>query len=155
MLRVAEQYAATDTGRQRRANEDALLSRSPLFVVADGMGGAQRGEWPRQMPGSPSRTVSRTRARPEAGAARLARAANTRIHERSTVTSSRRAWATTLTAMYVGPRRVDRRHWGTAAPYCLRDGELMRLTDDHSLVASSCARDGLPARSRGATRSAR
>ena len=44
MLRVAEQYAATDTGRQRRANEDSLLARSPLFVVADGMGGAQAGE---------------------------------------------------------------------------------------------------------------
>ncbi len=44
MLRVAEQYAVTDTGRQRRANEDSLLARSPLFVVADGMGGAQAGE---------------------------------------------------------------------------------------------------------------
>ncbi len=43
MLRVAEQYATTDTGRQRRANEDSLLARSPLFVVADGMGGAQAG----------------------------------------------------------------------------------------------------------------
>ncbi len=44
MLRVSEQYAGTDTGRQRRANEDSLLARSPLFVVADGMGGAQAGE---------------------------------------------------------------------------------------------------------------
>ena len=44
MLRVAEQYAGTDTGRQRRANEDSLLARAPLFVVADGMGGAQAGE---------------------------------------------------------------------------------------------------------------
>jgi protein phosphatase len=43
MLRVAEQYAGTDTGRQRRANEDSLLARAPLFVVADGMGGAQAG----------------------------------------------------------------------------------------------------------------
>src|ERR1035437_1529772 len=44
MLRVSEQYAVTDTGRQRRANEDSLLTRSPLFVVADGLGGAQAGE---------------------------------------------------------------------------------------------------------------
>ena len=44
MLRVAEQYTGTDTGRQRRANEDSLLARAPLFVVADGMGGAQAGE---------------------------------------------------------------------------------------------------------------
>ena len=44
MLRVAEQYAGTDTGRQRRANEDSVLAHAPLFVVADGMGGAQAGE---------------------------------------------------------------------------------------------------------------
>ena len=38
MLIVAEHYAGSDTGRQRRANEDSLLARSPLFVVADGSG---------------------------------------------------------------------------------------------------------------------
>ena len=31
MLRVVETAAFTDTGRQRRVNEDALLSRTPLF----------------------------------------------------------------------------------------------------------------------------
>ena len=44
MLRVAEHFERTDTGRQRRANEDAYFARSPLFAVADGMGGAQAGE---------------------------------------------------------------------------------------------------------------
>ena len=44
MLRVAEHSERTDTGRQRRDNEDAYFARSPLFAVADGMGGAQAGE---------------------------------------------------------------------------------------------------------------
>jgi len=45
MLRVAtDHFSHSDTGRQRRANEDAYLARAPVFVVADGMGGAQAGE---------------------------------------------------------------------------------------------------------------
>ena len=44
MLQVAEAVERTDTGRQREANEDSYFSRSPVFAVADGMGGAQAGE---------------------------------------------------------------------------------------------------------------
>ena len=40
-LRIAEQAQRTDTGRQRSANEDSFYARGPVFVVADGMGGAQ------------------------------------------------------------------------------------------------------------------
>ena len=44
MLRAAETTEKTDTGRQRRGNEDSSLAHPPVFVVADGMGGAQAGE---------------------------------------------------------------------------------------------------------------
>jgi PPM family protein phosphatase len=36
--------AATDVGRVRAVNEDALLTAPPVFVVADGMGGHQGGD---------------------------------------------------------------------------------------------------------------
>ena len=44
MLRAADTICKTDTGRQRRDNEDSAFARAPVFVVADGMGGAQAGE---------------------------------------------------------------------------------------------------------------
>ena len=36
--------AATDSGRKRRINEDSYLASLPVFVVADGMGGHERGD---------------------------------------------------------------------------------------------------------------
>ena len=134
MLRVAEQYAASDTGRQRRANEDALLSRSPLFVVADGMGGAQAGEVASQIAVESFQDGLEASAEPEAALARLARAANARIHELSHSHTEQAGMGTTLTAMYVGAEDVSIAHVGDSRAYCLRGGELMRLTDDHSLV---------------------
>ena len=44
MLRIAEHWHDSDLGRQRQGNEDNFFVRAPLFVVADGMGGAQAGE---------------------------------------------------------------------------------------------------------------
>jgi serine/threonine protein phosphatase PrpC len=134
MLRVAEQYAGTDTGRQRRANEDSLLAISPLFVIADGMGGAQAGEVASRLavesfqPGLPDSYP------PELGLAELARSANTRIHELSHANAEHAGMGTTLTAVYVGEEEVAVAHVGDSRAYCLRDGELLRLTDDHSLV---------------------
>ncbi|MCW4457527.1 PP2C family serine/threonine-protein phosphatase [Microbacterium sp. MPKO10] len=34
----------TDVGRRRRVNEDSIIMASPIFAVADGMGGHQRGD---------------------------------------------------------------------------------------------------------------
>jgi protein phosphatase len=134
VLRVAEQYAGSDTGRQRRANEDSLMVRSPLFVIADGMGGAQAGEVASRIavesfqPGLPDSSE------PELALAELAQAANTRIHELSHASAEHAGMGTTLTALYVTEEDVAIAHVGDSRAYCLRDGELLRLTDDHSLV---------------------
>src|SRR5271165_3892463 len=134
MLRVAEQYAVTDTGRQRRANEDSLLARSPLFVVADGMGGAQAGEVASRLAIESFQPGIEDASRPEVALATLAQEANSRIHRRSHANAAQAGMGTTLTAVYVGEHDVAIAHVGDSRAYCLRDGELLRLTDDHSLV---------------------
>lgn len=134
MLRVAEQYAGSDTGRQRRANEDSLLARSPLFVVADGMGGAQAGEVASRLAVESFQPGLGEELEPELALAELACAANARIHELSHANTEQAGMGTTLTALYVGEHDVAIAHVGDSRAYCLRDGELLRLTDDHSLV---------------------
>jgi serine/threonine protein phosphatase PrpC len=136
MIRVGEHVARTDTGHQRSTNEDAHLARAPVFVIADGMGGAQAGEVASQMaiahfadglPGEPS----------DGAEQRLARAvqdANAEIHTLSERDPRRAGMGTTLTAAYVGPQEVSFAHVGDSRAYLLRDGELARVTEDHSLV---------------------
>jgi PPM family protein phosphatase len=134
VLRVAEQYAATDTGRQRRANEDSLLARSPLFVVADGMGGAQAGEVASKIAVDVFEQGLGDAAEPERDLAARASTANSRIHELSHSNAEHAGMGTTLTAAYVALEEVAIAHVGDSRAYRLRDGELERLTDDHSLV---------------------
>jgi protein phosphatase len=134
MLRVAEQYTGTDTGLQRRANEDSLLARSPLFVVADGMGGARAGEVASRIAVESFHAGLGDPTHPEERLAAGAHAANARIHELSLSNAEHAGMGTTLTAVYVGPEEVAIAHVGDSRAYCLRDGELLRLTDDHSLV---------------------
>lgn len=134
MLRVAEQYAGTDTGRQRRANEDSHLARAPLFVVADGMGGAQAGEVASRIAIESFQDGLQDAAAPEAALAELTQRANAHIHELSHSNAEQAGMGTTLTAVYVGEREISVAHVGDSRAYRLRDGVLERLTEDHSLV---------------------
>jgi protein phosphatase len=110
------------------------MVRSPLFVVADGMGGAQAGEVASKLAVEAFRDGLPDGRQPEAALAGLAQAANNRIHELSHANAEQAGMGTTLTAVYVGERDVAIAHVGDSRAYCLRDGQLLRLTDDHSLV---------------------
>ena len=134
MLRVAEQYTGTDTGRQRRANEDALLARAPPMPSATTNSGAQAGEVASRIAVEVFQPGLKDAAEPERALAALARVANARIHELSHSNAEQAGMGTTLTAAYVGEHEVAIAHVGDSRAYCLRDGELLRLTDDHTLV---------------------
>ena len=134
-LRIDDQAVRTDTGRQRNANEDSLFTRAPLFVVADGMGGAQAGEvasktaaesFDRELPAGPPERVLRE----------TIEAANRTIHERARSDPDLAGMGTTITAAIVDleAEEVAIGHVGDSRAYRLRGGKLERLTRDHSLV---------------------
>jgi serine/threonine protein phosphatase PrpC len=134
-LRITDQAYATDTGRQRSANEDSVFVRAPLFVIADGMGGAQAGEvasktsvesFDRDLPeGPPERVLKET-----------IEGANRSIHRLAREDPSLAGMGTTTTAAILdeGAEEVAIGHVGDSRAYRLRRGKLERLTRDHSLV---------------------
>jgi serine/threonine protein phosphatase PrpC len=133
-MTVARAAGTTDTGRRRRHNEDSFVLLSPLFAVADGMGGAQAGE-------VASRLAATALAEFDAGGSgeerivKLVQEANRRVHTASTEDSARAGMGTTMTAALVADDTVTIGHVGDSRAYRLRDGELEQLTEDHTLVA--------------------
>jgi serine/threonine protein phosphatase PrpC len=134
MLRVSEKFAETHTGRQRSANEDSYFARAPVFVVADGMGGAQAGEVASRIATEAFEPGNDADDAPEIYLRSVAEHANTRIHELSQEDSSRSGMGTTLTAALISDDEISFAHVGDSRAYLFRDGELRRLTSDHSLV---------------------
>jgi serine/threonine protein phosphatase PrpC len=141
-MRLAS-IGATDVGRKRVHNEDSFLvmPESGLFCVADGLGGHASGEVASRMaveelaayfratdPEPPDRAH-------EDRVAEAIRIANRSILARARSEPDLSGMGTTLVAGYFtedGPLVVG--HVGDSRAYLFRDGELRRLTEDHSLL---------------------
>jgi serine/threonine protein phosphatase PrpC len=134
LLTVAEHAYKTDTGRQRHANEDSYFAQMPFFAVADGMGGAQAGEVASRIAAGAFEQGLDEDASPEGQLKEIAQGANRQIHELAQKDSAHAGMGTTLTAAMVHGDEVALGHVGDSRAYVLRDGELKRLTKDHSLV---------------------
>ena len=134
MIRAADTVYRTDTGRQRRENEDSALARAPVFVVADGMGGAQAGEVASRIAIEAFEPGLDGSGSPEERLADRVREANREIYDRSRTDHGREGMGTTLTAAYLDDGSVAIAHVGDSRAYLFRDGKLTRLTQDHSLV---------------------
>jgi serine/threonine protein phosphatase PrpC len=134
-LRIAEEAVRTDTGRQRNANEDSLFTDAPLFVVADGMGGAQAGEVASRA-AAESFAHDLPSAPPERLLEETIEEANRTIHELARKDPGLAGMGTTITAALVDldAEEVAIGHVGDSRAYRLRGGRFEQLTRDHSLV---------------------
>ena len=145
-------------GRQREENEDAFGSfvDERLFIVADGMGGPQRGRGRErhggrrardvlpQLPRRPAPALAARRRTPSVSlGANLLRVgikvANDKIRAAAAGTASARAWAPTIVAMAIGDAQLTIAHAGDSRAYRLRGGEIKRLTRDHSIMEEMLA----------------
>lgn len=143
--------AVTHPGKRRDHNEDALLAmpEAGIYLVADGVGGRACGEVASALTVQTFRDhAARIRSSIQAYANRPNRAsrnevlaaldracqdASRRVFEEAE-SESRRGMTTTLVAAAVGGGAIFLAHVGDSRAYLLREGELLQLTDDHSMV---------------------
>jgi PPM family protein phosphatase len=129
----------TETGKVRQANEDAVLETGNLFAVADGMGGHQAGEVASAMAlGVIGQYIEDNLGLipGEKLVEKAATAANASVYQKASSSSKYRQMGTTLTMIYREGDTAYIAHVGDSRAYLFRDGNLRRLTRDHSLVAA-------------------
>ena len=126
-LTVIDQGAATTVGLVRPANEDHFGSSDNLFVVADGMGGAEGGALASQL------TVEHLLASsPEDGWITALSLVNSSVR-RECKSAGFEAAGSTLVGVVVEEHRCVTLAVGDSRIYRIRDGELQQLTVDHNL----------------------
>src|SRR6185436_11269092 len=145
-------WAATDVGRKREINEDNFLvdKKLSLFVVADGMGGHASGEVASKLAVHEFRNaVESSResidkfakgdpsVRPQDVLTVLEEAvqsAGQAVYKKGQVEPEKRGMGTTTSALLIAGDRGFIAHVGDSRIYMLRGGQVVQLTEDHSLV---------------------
>jgi serine/threonine protein phosphatase PrpC len=134
--RACSAFGITHKGRVRAGNEDAFLCNveEGVFVVCDGMGGAAAGEVASHLAAESASEVL-VHGEPTEGLMREAvAAANAKVYSRANTDRRLEGMGTTLVMLSIGESDVFIAHVGDSRCYLWRDGELSRLTADHSLV---------------------
>jgi len=141
-MTVMTTAARTETGRVRTTNEDAMVVRDDLVVVADGMGGTPGGDVASSLAVSVVDAAYRDRSADALGAA--VRAANRAVFERAVAEPRLRGMGSTVCALAVlGQAQVVVASVGDSRALLLRDGGVVPLTDDHSVTAELVRRGDL------------
>ena len=134
-VKTPQVYAArTDVGCVREHNEDSFIAATPLFVVADGMGGHEAGEVASEI--AIRTMLEKAPSSPDGDAlANAVRCANAAIIAGAANGTGRPGMGTTMTAAQIFDDQLVIAQVGDSRAYLLHEGTLQRVTRDHSLVA--------------------
>ncbi len=136
-MTILKSASATDVGNTRATNQDAAYASERLCIVADGMGGHAGGEVAAQSAVSGLVHAFHSNASAK-GLLAGTRKVNQEIFDRAEEIEELHGMGTTLVAIALVPHRSGDRialiNVGDSRAYRLEDGELERLTEDHSLV---------------------
>lgn len=133
---VLRHEARTDVGHKRVVNEDSLLAEHPVFIVADGMGGHEAGDLASAAVVDAFRElIGKTDVHPDEVVAAVARA---QVSVEKISAGRARGAGSTLTGIVL-VNEASHPAWlvlnvGDSRVYQLSEGELNRITHDHSLV---------------------
>lgn len=126
---------ATDVGRVRKTNQDAIIIGNGLAGVADGMGGHNAGEI---ASGSLCSSLIRETEGKEPDKDALETAiqkANTQLLSMQEKDASLSGMGTTLTVLWPTEQEMIIAQVGDSRAYLIRDGKMNQMTSDHSMVA--------------------
>jgi PPM family protein phosphatase len=137
----------SDIGCLRQNNEDSFgfwepdddeqfLRKGSLAVVADGMGGYEGGQEASRLAVETMLSVYKNfvGADPQAALIEALQTAHTRIREYSFAHPELRGMGTTCTAAAIVGNELYYVHVGDSRMYLIRDGQITRVTRDHSYV---------------------
>lgn len=145
-------FSKTDIGRRRKLNQDAVYtSEQPvgslpnLFLVADGMGGHNAGDYASKM--TVETIVDHVRAaretEPEAVLGNAIAAANSFLREQAGQRPELEGMGTTVVAACCDGKLLHVANVGDSRLYIIGGGKIRQITRDHSWVEEMVRRGGL------------
>lgn len=145
-------FSVTDIGRKRKMNQDYVYSSEQpighlpnLFLVADGMGGHNAGEYASKV--TVETIVECIADSPETDAARIfntaIQSANARIRKLATVSPLLAGMGTTVVAAACEENRLSVANVGDSRLYVVGEKGIRQITRDHSWVEEMVLRGGI------------
>lgn len=145
-------FSITDIGRKRKVNQDFVYSSERLvgplpnlFLVADGMGGHNAGDYASRL--AVETIVERSSGSLETNPLRVldeaVQSANALVRKRAQETPELQGMGTTVVAAVIDGRELYVANVGDSRLYIVNSGEIRQITKDHSWVEEMVRRGGI------------